>query len=77
LIRDIPLSLHLHGGSFWSELKDRTFEASAEIPQASRLYSELGFGLGQISPLRLQVFFTWQLSHYDTDRFSFDLGFGF
>ena len=44
---------------------------------APRAYSEVGFGLGNLtpflSPFNLAAHFTWQLSSYPTSRFAFAL----
>ena len=44
---------------------------------APKMYSEIGFGLGRIPPMMFKLFFTWQLSDYDTNRFTFSLGSSF
>jgi hypothetical protein len=45
---------------------------------ASTPYIELGFGFGNLTPwftpINLGVYFSWQVSSYDTDVFSFRIG---
>jgi len=69
----------VHGGVFWTEFKRaRPGDENALIPTATSAYSELGFGLANltpwISPFNFGVFFTWQLSNYGTRRFEFRIG---
>ncbi len=78
LIERIPFSLLLYGGAFWSDFRDASIKLPGEsLVAAPDWYSEIGVGLGRIPPLFFQVFFTWQLSTYDTNRFSVDLNIGF
>lgn len=79
IIKDIPFWLSVHGGVFWSDFKDHSYQNGDEwVNLAEKPYSELGFGIGNltpfISPFNLAVFFTWQLSHYDTSKFNFTMG---
>ncbi|MCP4686111.1 MAG: carboxypeptidase-like regulatory domain-containing protein [bacterium] len=80
LVRDIPFWLSLHGGVCWTEFKNHTFlDDDAQVNTADKPYSEIGFGLGNltpfIAPFNFAVFFTWQLSDYDTSDFNFAVGF--
>ena len=78
LVRDIPFSLNLHGGVFWTDFDGHTAQPGDELVRiAPKMYSELGFGLGRMPPLNFKLFFTWQLSDYDTNRFTFSLGSSF
>jgi hypothetical protein len=79
LIKDIPLWLSVHGGVFWTDFRKgqgASFENSELI--APRPYSEIGLGIGNLTPFfepfNLSVHFSWQLSDYDTSDFSFYLG---
>lgn len=79
LIKDIPFSLSVHGGAFWTEFKDHRSQVGDElISSAPKPYTEIGFGLGDLTPFiwpfNLSVFFTWQLSDYDTQRFTWMIG---
>jgi len=72
LIRDIPLSLSGHGGVFWAEFeRQENIPADAMVWTAGKPFGEIGFALGNL-PLGIKLFFTWQLSDYDTETFSFD-----
>jgi hypothetical protein len=75
LIRDIPLSFAIHGGMFFNEFNreplssNQFFNTTLDKP-----YKEIGFGIGGIPPLMLGCYFTWQLSDYPTNKFSWQLG---
>ncbi len=75
LIKKIPYSLSIHGGVFWSSLKDNNYnEGDLSISQTGdKPYSEIGFSIGRL-PFLIQLSFTWQLSAYDTDKFYFGIG---
>ncbi len=80
LIRDIPLWLSVYAGVFWTDFNNHAVHPGDEfINTASKAYREVGFGLGNltpfISPLNFALYFTWQLSDYDTQDFSVRLGF--
>jgi hypothetical protein len=78
LLKDLPFSVMLYGGAFWSEFRQQ----SLDVPDNPRIsapdwYSEIGFGFGRLPPLLLRLYFTWQLSAYDTHDFSVKFGIGF
>jgi hypothetical protein len=78
-IRKLSFWLTVYGSVLWAD-----FENLAPLPgeplslAAGRPYSELGFGLANLTPftnpLNLAIYFTWQLSSYDTRDFSLRLG---
>jgi hypothetical protein len=80
LVRDLPLTLSVHGGAFWTGFKNHTYVAGDSLLHtAPTPYTELGFGLGNLtpflSPFNIAAYFTWQLSSYPTSRFAFGFGF--
>ncbi len=76
LFKKIPLTLSTHGGVFWTELKyENRWIGGDSAVTAQKPYSEIGFGVGGL-PLLLKLYFTWQLSDYPTNKFSFVLGMG-
>jgi hypothetical protein len=78
LIQKIPFSLSIYGGAFWTDFKDHpALTGDENLHVAERPYAEIGFGLGRITPFDFQFYFTWQLSDYATNRFSFTIGSGF
>ncbi|MFQ5454025.1 MAG: DUF5686 family protein, partial [Candidatus Zixiibacteriota bacterium] len=71
LIKDIPFTLIIHGGVFWSDFNNNPYQPGDEfINTAPNSYSELGFSLGQMLPLNITTNFTWQLSNHATNGFS-------
>jgi hypothetical protein len=75
LVKNIPFSLYLYGGVFWTEFHGASRpagEVSARF--AERPYGELGFGLGRITPLDFRLYFTWQLTGHATNDFTVSLG---
>ncbi|MEA1980738.1 MAG: DUF5686 family protein [candidate division Zixibacteria bacterium] len=77
LIQEIPLSLSIFGGAFYTDFKDHAVHPDDTlIRTASKWYREIGFSLGRIPPLYTRLDFVWQLSNYDTNRFSISIGFG-
>ena len=78
LVRDIPFSLSLHGGVFWTDFDGHAPQPDDDLLRiAPKMYNEIGFGLGRVPPLNFKLLFTWQLSDYDTNRFTFSLGSSF
>ncbi len=80
LIADLPFTLSVHGGVFWTDFVDHPpMPADSLLVTAPTAYSEVGFGLGNLTPFlapfNLQANFTWQLSSYPTHGFRFGLGF--
>jgi hypothetical protein len=80
LIKKIPFTLSMHGGVFWTEFKGRAYYVNPEI-SAETPYAEAGFGVGNLTPFlmpfNLGLWFTWQLSDYETNDFAMRLGFSF
>jgi hypothetical protein len=76
-IRQLPFTLSIHGGVFWTNFsRDHTPNpGDAFLASARRPYSELGFGLGNLtpflSPLNFAAHVTWQLSAYPTHHVVF------
>ncbi|MEW5995066.1 MAG: hypothetical protein AB1744_11825, partial [Candidatus Zixiibacteriota bacterium] len=78
LVKRIPLSLSIYGGAFWADFIDHTAQPGDDLIRiAPRAYKEIGFSIGRIPPLSCRVDFTWQLSRYDTNRFTLSFGFDF
>ena len=82
LIKKIPLDLSVHGGVFWTDFRGGVIPGDGENALVARAaYSELGFGVGNLtpflSPFNFALSFTWQLSHYSTDTFSWQMGIKF
>ena len=75
LLKDLPFGLSAHGGVFWTDLAGNPHQAGDDrIRQAHKPYAEVGFGVGRVLPLGLELLFSWQLSHYNTNNFSFHIG---
>lgn len=82
LIKRLPFTLGVHGGVFWSEFKNHSANSGDNIYlTAARPYQEIGFSLGNLTPFlsvfNFAAFFTWQLSDYDTHKFTTRLGIRF
>ena len=78
-IRDLPFTLTTHGGVFWSNFVDHTPNpGDDELTVAPTAYTEVGFGIANltpfISPFNFGVYFSWQLSSYNTRGFQFRIG---
>jgi len=78
LVRSVPFTLSVHGGVFWTDfVGHQPNPGDSLLVAAPRAYSEVGFGLGNLtpflSPFNLAAHFTWQLSSYPTSRFAFAL----
>jgi len=71
LVRNLPFTLQLEGGSLWSQL--------AGLPGTNR-YSRIGFELGNLTPflmpLDFGLRFNWPLSSDSFQRFQFGIDFG-
>jgi len=81
LVKKIPFTVGIHGGVFWSDFTGHPYQPGDEkLATAHHAYSELGFSLGNLTPFlapfNVRVGFTWQLSHYPTNKFalSWDIG---
>jgi len=75
LVRRLPLTLSIYGGAFWSDFRGASLKVDGfPLHTAPGGYSEAGFGIGRIPPLMLRLYFTWQLSAYDTNKFSIKFG---
>jgi hypothetical protein len=77
-LKKIPFNLTLHGGLMLADFHNSPVDSSLRV--AKTPYTEIGFGFGNlmpfIAPFNLSLEFTWQLSAYDTNRFSFGFDFG-
>jgi hypothetical protein len=84
IVRDIPFAVGIHGGVFVTEFaKGVAPDPAADEPEfrtflqsAPVAYSELGVSIGQITPFGLRLYFTWQLSDYDTNDFTLHFALG-
>jgi hypothetical protein len=79
LVRDVPFTVSLHGGAFWTGFVGHTANPGDEVFQtAPSAYYEVGLGVGNLtpflSPINLATYFTWQLSDYPGRRFQLGLG---
>ncbi len=80
LVKNIPFTLAVHSGVFWTDFRDHISNPGDEAVLTTALdpYVELGFGLGNltpfITPLNFAVYFSWQLTSYDTTVFEFRIG---
>ena len=78
LLKELPFSFLLYGGAFWSEFTRQSISVPGEPRIAAPdWYSEIGFGFGRLPPILLRLYFTWQLSAYDSNNFSVKFGMGF
>ena len=79
LIKKIPFTLSVHGGVFWTEFSH--VSPAPAFKSAPSMYSEIGFGIGNLTPFlslfNVQLHFSWQLSHYNGNRFIISWGFGY
>jgi hypothetical protein len=79
LIKKIPFTLSVHGGACWTDFRSNVDPGSYKV--APRPYGEIGFGVGNLTPFlsvfNLQLRFSWQLSHYGSQRFNMTWGIGF
>jgi hypothetical protein len=78
LIKKIPFTLSIHGGACWTDFRNGDSPEGYKV--APRPYSEIGFGVGNLTPFlsifNLQMRLSWQLSHYGSDRFNMTWGIG-
>ncbi len=79
LVRDLPVTFSVHGGAFWTDFVDHAANpGDANLLTTSSAYGEVGFGVGNltpmISPFNFTAWFTWQVSSFETDRFVFRIG---
>lgn len=79
LVKDIPFWLSVYGGVCWTDFRNHAYNTGDEwVNRSEKPYSEIGFGLGNLTPFmvpfNMAVFFTWQLSDYDTSDFQWTLG---
>ncbi len=79
LIKDIPLWLNVHGGAFWTDFRDHPVRSGDDQTlTALSPYREIGFGVGNLTPFlmpfNLALYFTRQLSHYDTSDWTIGVG---
>jgi hypothetical protein len=79
LIRMLPFTLNVHGGAFWTDFWHHTPKpGDVQLATARVPYSEIGFGLGNLTPFLSPFNFawhvTWQLSSYPTNRWVFGFG---
>jgi len=78
LIKRLPFTLSVHGGVFWTDFASHVRTAGdAYVLTAPRGFSEIGFGLGNLtpflSPLNFAAHFTWPLTSYPNNGFQFGL----
>jgi hypothetical protein len=77
LIKKIPFTVNIHGGAFWTDFRNHPPQpGDGDLFTADKAYTELGIGLGRITPWNFVVNFTWQLSHYATTGFAVTVGGG-
>ncbi len=77
LVKKIPFSLFVYGGAFWTKFGNESIRLNErQLLFAAKPYSEIGFGVGRL-PMFLKFFFTWQLSDYNTNHFSFRFSMGY
>jgi len=79
LLKHVPFKLSIHGGAFWTDFVNHTPQPGDDkVRIAPRAYSEIGFGLANLTPfmmpINMALYFTWQLSDYDTSPFQISLG---
>ncbi|MCK5126429.1 MAG: carboxypeptidase-like regulatory domain-containing protein [candidate division Zixibacteria bacterium] len=79
-LKQIPVGFSIHGGVMWSEYKNRPMIPTGEIGLiAPQVYSEIGFGLHNLTPwlgiFNLSTKLSWQLSDYKTKDFNFSINF--
>lgn len=71
LIKQIPFTASVIGGAFFTEFKNHNPQpGDDQIRSASTAYQEIGFRIGGILEYGFSFDFVWQLSDYDTNKFS-------
>lgn len=81
-LQKIPFGFQIHGGALWTDFKDGTYQSYDEnIKVAPTAYSEIGFGLSNLTPFlgpfNFSVQLTWQLSAYRTNKLMYSFNFEF
>jgi len=77
LVRDLPFSIGVHGGFFFTRFDNRPGQIfSDHFAVANDWYSEFGFNLGQITFMDLGLYFTWRTSAHETNDFSINMNMG-
>jgi hypothetical protein len=78
-LKKLPVGFTIHGGAMWIEFRRPPMLSEESLRTAPTAYSEIGFGLSNLTPFimpfNLAINFTWQLSAYDTNRFSIMIDF--
>ncbi len=78
-LKRIPFGLVLYGGTMWTEFHRPEILHDRSVRTAPTAYAEIGFGITNLTPFlmpfNLAMDFTWQLSDYDTRRFTWSFGF--
>jgi hypothetical protein len=79
LVKKIPFTMSIHGGAFWTEFAN--VSPGTGFTSSPSVYGEIGFGIGNLTPFlslfNVQLHFSWQLSHYTGNHFTFSWGFGY
>lgn len=80
LIKKIPYTLSIHGGSAWTEFRNHPLKgANAGFAEARNGCHEIGFGLGNLTPylsvFNFAAYFTWKLTDINARGFVFSIGF--
>jgi hypothetical protein len=78
-VKKLPFWLTIHGAILWADFANLAPREGEPLALAAdRPFSELGFGLANLTPflnpLNFAIHFTWQLSNYDTRGFSLRFG---
>ena len=78
VLKNLPFSFLVYGGTFWSDFNSSSLKVDGgDLVAAPEGYSEIGFGFGRLPPLFLRLYFTWQLTAFDTRDFSVKFSMGF
>jgi len=77
LVKDIPFSLGVHGGGFLTRFEHQPgIFYDEHYLAAKNWYREFGFSITGITIFDIGVYFTWQLSDYNTNDFSVNMNMG-